>query len=374
MLPAVMCPGVLLPGKVKRGGESLSHFCSAAFAACRICPKKKFSGPVDETLLGPAQAADSSSSEASATDSSSPQAPAGNSKADSFATPDSPEAGADSSDTALRPGGGGTAGSKWDFTLPALPVQYISRVEDLRDVPTGDMYVQPPMNFAAIDSIAILGGTAYLMQITQDIKHDLNVGLLSVLACLPAHLEVRFVWALPAQVWASKTFNSRDVPQIDDLSPPAPTSRARTKKRTGTAEGSLSAASESADDGTAAEMRMSGVGKQAIKKLVDRDVALVETRLAACEMQFKMAVHVICSAPRNPPQTPTQGRPQASLSTTSSMSKSAASAVLMSRLVRFLPRLSPLSSHSNTLNIKAQMGTGDMQTARWLHWHLPVHL
>ncbi|CAK0787309.1 hypothetical protein CVIRNUC_010527 [Coccomyxa viridis] len=89
------------------------------------------------------------------------------------------------------------------------------------------------------------------------------------------------------------------------------------------AVGSLSAADDSAEDGTAAETRATGLGKQAIKELVDVDVALVERRLAACATQLRMAVPVTCSAAPNPPQTPGQGGAQASLSTASSMAKSA---------------------------------------------------
>ena len=70
-----------------------------------------------------------------------------------------------------------------------------AKFEDLLNVPAGNMYVQPPVNFAAIDSIPILGGTAYMVQITEDVERNITVGLLSVLACLPSHLEVRFVWA-----------------------------------------------------------------------------------------------------------------------------------------------------------------------------------
>ncbi|CAK0747369.1 hypothetical protein CVIRNUC_001760 [Coccomyxa viridis] len=76
------------------------------------------------------------------------------------------------------------------------------------------------------------------------------------------------------------------------------------------------------------ETRATGLGKQAIKELVDKDVALVERRLAACETQFKMAVPVTCCAAPDPPQTPVQGGPRASLSTASSMAKSTACAVL----------------------------------------------
>ena len=65
--------------------------------------------------------------------------------------------------------------------LPALPAQYISRFEDLLHVPAGDMYVQPKSH----DSIAIVGGTAYLVQITADVGRDITVGLLSVWPVCP---------------------------------------------------------------------------------------------------------------------------------------------------------------------------------------------
>lgn len=231
----------------------------------------------------------------------------------------------------------------WDFDLPALPVQYISRVEDLRDVPGGDMYVQPPLNFAAIDSIAILGGKAYLVQITQNVKHSISVGLLSVLACLPRHLEVVFVWALPAHVWAQKIFNRKPVPHPDGLSRSVPTDRACSKEQVKTAEATLSASDESSEDDTAAETRAPRLSQHAIKELVDKDVALVVRRVAACEIQFKMGIPLPRDVPRALSQTDTQGGPQASLSTASSMARSAASAVRGPRPVRFLPGLSPWS-------------------------------
>ena len=121
---------------------------------------------------------------------------------------------------------------------PALPVQYISRFEDLLNVPAGDMYVQPQVNFAAIDSIVVVDGAAYLVQITEDPRHDITVGLLSVLAlgCLPSHLEVRFVWALPAHVWGKCTFNRKPLPQVASLSYPSPQGRAHSKEHFQTAE------------------------------------------------------------------------------------------------------------------------------------------
>ena len=256
----------------------------------------------------------------------------------------------------------------WDFDLPALPVQYISRVEDLRDVPGGDVYVQPPLNFAAIDSIVILGGKAYLVQITQNVKHNISVGLLSVLACLPRHLEVVFVWALPSHVWAQKIFKRKPVPQtsLSQL-----TDRACSKEQVKTAEGTLSTSDESSEDDTAAERRAPRVSQHAIKELVDKDVALVERRVAACEIQFKMGIPLPRDVPRALSQTDTQGGPQASLSTASSMARSAASAVRGPRPVRFLPGLPGLATAAiiiSKLLLRAQMVVKAMQTKQWLHW------
>ena len=242
--------------------------------------------------------------------------------------------------------GSAAASSTWELDLP---VHYINRVEDLRDVPAGDLYVQPPMNFAAIDSVAIMGGTAYLMQITQEVGHDINVGLLSVLACLPAHLEVRFVWALPAEVWEQGTFNRKPIPQIASLSQPVHTGKESSRKHVETAEGALIAGGKSAEKDNAAKADVFGVSKQAIKQLVDRDVTLVERRVATCETQFKVSVPVTRDAPHTVPQPRMQDRPRATLRAASSMVRSAATTLRGSCLVRFLPSASPCSSQSSTL-------------------------
>ncbi|CAK0748564.1 hypothetical protein CVIRNUC_001842 [Coccomyxa viridis] len=172
--------------------RTLSYFPQAAPAACRVCPGEGFRGPVDQSLLGPPQAAHSSPSEASATDSGSPQAPAVDCNSVHAMTGACSEAEDDSGDTALRPKGDNVARSTWMFMLPALPTQYISR--------------------------------------------------------------------------------------------------AHSKEHVRTAEKSTTAIAESAKDGTAAEADAFGVGRQAMKDLVDRDVTLVEERVAACEMQFKMSI------------------------------------------------------------------------------------
>ena len=122
----------------------------------------------------------------------------------------------DGGDIGLELNGRAAASSTWELKLPVLSEHRFSKVEDLQHVSTEDTYLRPPKFFPAIDSIAIVGGTAFLVQITQDLKYDINVGLLSVLACLPSHLDVKFVWALPDDVWGQETFNAGDVPQIID--------------------------------------------------------------------------------------------------------------------------------------------------------------
>ena len=226
--------------------------------------------------------------------------------------------------------------STWDFVLPALPVQHISRAEDLLDLPDEDIYVQPPMQFAAIDSIAIVGCTAYLVQIAEDVKHDITVDLLSVLACLPSHLQVRFVWALPAHVWEKHIFNRKVIPQIASLSYPSSTGSDHSKMDVQTAEERTDTTAECAEDGTAAEADGFGVGRQTIKELVDRDVTLVEERVAACEMQFKMSIPPYV-AHRAQFRAHSHGRLGASLSSASSPARGTASAVWPSCMVRSAP-------------------------------------
>ena len=217
------------------------------------------------------------------------------------------------------------ASSTWELELPALSEHRFSKVEDLQSVSTEDKYLRPPKSFPAIDSIAIVGGTAYLVQITQDLKHDINVGLLSVLACLPSHLDVKFVWALPDDLWGQETFNARDVPEIADLSSPMSSRGAGSKRIVKTVKASMPVTDESAKEYTAAEPRSSRVSKEAIMQLVDRDVALVERRVAACKRQYKIAIPL------------TRDAPQASLSIASSLARSSASAPWGSCLVRSPP-------------------------------------
>ena len=132
-------------------------------------------------------------------------------------------AGGFESDTGSDTGDSGTLlpGAQM-LELPPLPVRYFWKAEHLYSLPSGDQYVQPTSSsFEAIDSIAIVRNKAYLFQITQDTQHDIKTGLLDVLACLPKQLEVEFVWVLPPSVWASQTFNMKDLPQQPSPGSPA---------------------------------------------------------------------------------------------------------------------------------------------------------
>ena len=263
------------------------------------------------------------SAEASAAGSSSTQASAGDS--DSSMSAACSEASTDMDDIALGLRDRAAAVDTWVLELPSLPVYHFNNVEELQNVSAGDKYLQPPMNFAAIDSIAIRGGTAYLLQITQNVEHDINVGLLSVLACLPPHVgSVKFVWALPDDVWGHKRFNAKAVPQIADLSRPAVSGTAGHEMRFKSAEASMSATAESAEQGTAAEQHRSDMNIEAIKELVDKNITLVEKCIVACETQYKIAVPLPDYSAQAEPQTSSQPGPQASLSTTGSMARSAA--------------------------------------------------
>ena len=67
----------------------------------------------------------------------------------------------DADDVALQPDDTDAAeSSTWKLELPALSEHCFSKVEDLQYVTIGDKYLRPPKSFPAIDSIAIVGGTA----------------------------------------------------------------------------------------------------------------------------------------------------------------------------------------------------------------------
>ena len=90
--------------------------------------------------------------------------------------------------------------------LPSLPCWRFNKAAELSGVPPGNWYLQPTgSSFPAIDSIAVVGRTAYLIQITQNVDHGIKAGLLDVLKYLPEHLDVEFIWAVPPKVWAEVT-------------------------------------------------------------------------------------------------------------------------------------------------------------------------
>ena len=78
--------------------------------------------------------------------------------------------------------------------LPPLPCWRFNKAAELSGVPLGDWYLQPTgSSFSAIDSIAVLGRTTYLIQITQNVDHGIKAGLLGVLKYLPEHLDLEFI-------------------------------------------------------------------------------------------------------------------------------------------------------------------------------------
>ena len=177
--------------------------------------------------------------------------------------------------------------------VPKLPVHYIDKAVDLQTVPAGDQYLQPPLDFAPIDSIIIMEGTAYLVHITQDVSDEISVNLLAVLACLALHLQVRYVWAMPANMWEQSTFSAKVVPQIENMT-----------------------------SSTALATSASGTDNNASGKLQLRsgDMELLGYRLKACQTQHKIAipVHVLQG-----PQPKKRIWPLGALSNPSTMTRNA---------------------------------------------------
>lgn len=235
-----------------------------ALAAYRTCPPKGYKGPVVKTASDTASSAGSASSAggASSADSNGKLA---QSKAEDI----------------------GSSLPTMALELPRLSTKYISKAEDLSVLPPGDWYVEPLQGFAAIDSIAIVGNKAYLIQITQNPQHDINAGLLDVLEWLPEQLEVEFVWVLPQSIWEKETFNVKKAPEQ-----PKPDS--------------------SATDSLAAGKR-----------------EMVQQRLEACKQQFKIPVQIAPDPPSKQPQprSPLQPSPQASLRSGAGIGRTAAPGV-----------------------------------------------
>ena len=103
-----------------------------------------------------------------------------------------------------------------ELCLPGLPTSYFDGVEWLSRLLPGNKYLMPPQGFGAIDSIAIVDDTAYLFQITQDRGHGINSFLLVVLAYLPEHLHVEFIWVFPLGMWKTYKFRQRQLPSLTE--------------------------------------------------------------------------------------------------------------------------------------------------------------
>lgn len=134
------------------------------------------------------------------------------------------------------------------FSLEKLPVSYFTIPEELRSLAPGDTYVQPRLpNYPAIDAMTIVGSKVTLFQVTRSTRHKINAGLCKVLAYLPPHLEVEWVWVMPPEIWSGKAFNVKTVPTL----------------------------------------AQAGFSDEELGQI---DVRLVEARLQAVQTQFKMAV------------------------------------------------------------------------------------
>lgn len=157
------------------------------------------------------------------------------------------------------------------LNLKKLPVFYFTHAKELENLPDDDVYLQPTApNYPAIDAIAICGSKAYLFQVTRSGSHTIDKKLCNVLAYLPAHLEVEWIWVLPPEIWADSSFNVRKVPNFD------------------------------------------GTGFSAAK------VRLIEDRLQAVQTQYKMAVLELSKMQQAPEQyadEPEAGEAQVSAKT-----------------------------------------------------------
>lgn len=96
---------------------------------------------------------------------------------------------------------GGSSASASDGILrlpPDLSVWWFDTAEDLADIPSCDLYLQPSIsNYPAIDAIVICGKTAHLFQIVRNKNRSINADVCKVLAFLPPQLEVQWIWVLP---------------------------------------------------------------------------------------------------------------------------------------------------------------------------------
>lgn len=134
------------------------------------------------------------------------------------------------------------------FSLEKLPVSYFTIPEELRSLDPGDTYVRPRFpDHPAIDAMTIVGSKVYLFRVAMSARHKINAGLCKILAYLPTHLEVEWVWVMPPKIWSGKAFSAKTVPTL----------------------------------------AQAGFSDEELQQI---DVQLVEARLQAVQTQYKMAV------------------------------------------------------------------------------------
>ena len=217
------------------------------------------------------------------------------------------------------------------WSLPRLSASYLVGVESLSRLPPGkDKYLISPASFGAIDSIAVVGNMAYLFQITQDPQHEINNFLLVVLAYLPEHLQVEFIWVFPLHVWKKANLKQKQLPDL-------------------TAYLSKSQATPSKSSAAQKEGVQKALPQQRHAHTVASKQELVARRLQACEEQYNIggvAFREWVSQPsfswngqRIPGGTlqPKQTAAEASLRTAVGSYKAAVSSVRYPSQVKLLP-------------------------------------
>lgn len=110
---------------------------------------------------------------------------------------------------------------------------------------------------------------AYLFQITQDPQHEINEFLLVVLAYLPEHLQVEFIWVSPPDVWKKGNLKQKQLPDL-------------------TAYLSKSQATPSKSSAAQKEGVQKALPQQRHAHTVASKQELVARRLQACEEQYNI--------------------------------------------------------------------------------------
>ena len=205
------------------------------------------------------------------------------------------------------------------WLLPELPASYFAGVESLSRLSAGeDKYLIPPEGFGAIDSIAIVGNMAYLFQITQNPRHEINEFLAVVLAYLPEHLQVEFIWVLPLHMWKEGKFKQRQLPDLK-----AYLSKLQAKTSSSSAE---------QKEGVKEATR-----QQRHKQMVADKESLVAKRLQACEGQYQLGLVPVTESMTEQPKQLKQTAAEASLRTVVGFGRAAVSSVRCLSQVKVLP-------------------------------------